>query len=1531
MANSEQENFVEAIAVIGMAGRFPGAQNIDDYWQNLCDGKENISRFDAQDMLAAGLDPTLLDMPGYVNARGALDGIDLFDASFFGFSPRDAEILDPQQRIFLESAWQALEHGGYDPEQFEGLIGVFGGCGISTYISNLHSNPEIASVVGSYQITLANDKDHLTTRTAYKLNLKGPAVTVQTTCSTSLVAVVMACQSLLDYHCDMALAGGVKVETPQEAGYFYQEGGIASPDGHCRAFDADAQGTVGGNGVGIVLLKRLSEALADGDTIHAILRGSAINNDGSVKVGYTAPSIDGQAEAIAMVLAIAGLEPEAISYIEAHGTGTVLGDPVEVAALKAVFGNNNNHRCAIGSVKSNIGHLDTASGVAGLIKTILALKHGMIPPSLHFKRPNPKLDIANSPFYVNDSLRPWENVPLPRRAGVSSFGIGGTNAHVIVEEVPQTTPKPSLRGHHLLLLSARSEAVLASMTTNLTSHLHDHPELALADVAYTSQVGRRVFPYRRMFVCKDREDALKVLDANNRRGLITKRSTGEDKAAVFMFSGQGTQYVHMAAGLYACEPLFRDLVEQCAELLLPELGLDMREVLFPVPIQEEAAEQQLRQTAITQPALFIIEYALAQLLMDWDIQPAALIGHSIGEYVAACIGGVMSLEDALVLVAVRGRFMQQMAPGEMLAVALSEDKLRPYLEQEPAVSLAAVNSLDQCVISGTSSDIQRLETQFRQADILCGHLRTSHAFHSMLMEPMIEPFLASMKQIKLSPPEIPFVSNVSGDWITDVEAVNPRYWANHVRHTVRWADGLDKLLQNPHWVLLEVGPGDTLKSLAQHHPGRKVEQVVLNSLRRRRQKIDDDAQLLDTLGRLWLEGVPVGWAQFYGHEQRSRVPLPTYPFERQRYWIDAPRVMVTPGTAQQSTSDGRQMLDNWFYVPTWIQSPMLASTRSPRARWLVFVDDGLVGRHLADHLRKTNDMVATVSAGNAFQQLSSGTEFVINLSDKDHYNRLLGVLQETDQLPTHIVHLWSVTGDNDSLSKPDPIANAQQRGFYSLIYIAQALGRIAPGQPVDISVISNHLHAVTGQEQLLPEKATVLGPCHVIPQEYPQIHCRNIDITSAQDDMGWLANALSAEITAGGSEPVIAYRGRERWIQRFERVVFDETDELPPLLRSGGTYLITGGLGGIGLVLARHLAQTVGARLALVGRSAFPQPDEWNDWITQNGPDDKISQKIKLLKELESLGAEVAVFSADVADHEEMSSVINGVYERFDTLHGVIHAAGVAGGGIIQLKNSAIAEPVFRPKVSGTMILDSLLKDKPLDFILLCSSMAAVFGGAGQVDYCGANAFLDAYANATSLRRERVAFAINWDRWQEVGMAVDTETPLGHATWAGITPEEGVIAFDRVLQSLWPQVIVSSIDFRGFLQQPTAPRAERAEQVTASTRLESQAHDRPELENEFVAAASPTEQAIVQIFEALLGIKPVGVHDSFFALGGHSLLMVQLLSRLRDNLQIELSLEAVFDAPTAAELAALVETVRWVAQSDQTDIASEEAYEEGEI
>ena len=887
MSHTDSLKQTDAVAVIGMAGRFPGARNVEEFWANLRDGVESISFFSNEELLAVGVDQSQLNDPNYVNAKACVEDAEMFDPHFFGFTPREAAITDPQQRLFMECAWEALEIAGYDSEKYNGSIGVFAGLSMNTYLLNIYLNRKVLKNLNAFQAIVSNDKDHLTTRVSYKLDLKGPSVNVQTTCSTSLVAVHIACQSLLNGECDMALAGGVSVTLPLKTGFVYQEGGVVSPDGHCRAFDAQAKGTVSGNGLGIVVLKRLEDALRDGDRIEAVIRGSAINNDGAAKVGYTAPSVEGQAAVIAEAQTIAGVTADSISYVEAHGTATPLGDPIEAAALTRAFRTSTKQRgyCALGSVKSNIGHLDAAAGVAGLIKTVLALKHRELPPSLHYQTANPEIDFANSPFYVNASLRSWERNGSPRRAGVSSFGIGGTNAHVIVEEAPEPEPgSASKREWQVLPLSAKTEGALEAITNNLTAHL-DQSTDELADVGYTLSIGRRAFSQRRVVLCRDREQALTALRGEAEAHVLSDVARERQPSVVLLYPGQGAQRVNMGRGLYESEDVYRQTIDHCATVLQGLLGVDLRTLLY-----RDAGGKQLQQTQWAQPALFVTEYALTEQLRAWGVEPEALLGHSIGEWVAATVAGVFNLDDALRLVALRGQLMQRMPVGAMLSVALAEVEMEQRIAQRQEVlgrvEVSAVNGAGQIVIGGEIETIERWTKHLSSEGVWTRHLLTSHAYHTWLMDEASSEFATAVEKVEKRAPRANVISCVSGKWLMAAEAQSGDYWGRQMRQRVRFEAGVTEVLAESGRIVVEAGPGNGLSGLVRMQAHGAAPMLLSLLGPSGRGEANEREAVIRALARLWLEGVGVKWEELWRGERRRRVKLPTYPFERVRCWID---------------------------------------------------------------------------------------------------------------------------------------------------------------------------------------------------------------------------------------------------------------------------------------------------------------------------------------------------------------------------------------------------------------------------------------------------------------------------------------------------------------------------------------------------------------------------------------------------------------------------------------------------------------------
>jgi amino acid adenylation domain-containing protein len=1498
------------VAVIGMAGVFPEAKNIYEFWQNLRNGVESIVFLSAEELKETGIDPQWPDHAHYVpSPGGVLEGKAYFDAAFFGFAPLEAETMDPQLRLLHECAWTALEDAGCNPEDFNGSIGLYAGASANFGWEALTVLAGKKGRLGEFAASQLVDRCYLSTRISYKLNLRGPALTVQTACSTSLLTIHLACRGLQSGDCDIALAGGVSLFTSSDRGYLYQEGLILSPDGHCRAFDARAGGTAAGEGAGIVALKSLEEAIDGGDHIYAVIKGSAANNDGFRKVGFSGPSIEGQAEVIAAAFHMAEVEPDSIGYVETHGTGTSLGDPVEAEALKLAFNTSRRGICALGSVKTNIGHLDAAAGIAGFIKAVLALHHREIPASLHFQVPNPEIDFENSPFYVNTRLKTWEGDGYPLRAGVSSFGIGGTNVHVILEAAPAVINRNEEAVHRfrpqLIPLSARTKPALERMTANLADFFMKNPDIDPADAAYTLQTGRQAFAHRRMLVCQDIEEAAAVISSAAEDRLRSFTAQAEDRPVIFMFSGQGSQYVNMGLGLYESEPLFRQELDRCFDILKSLTGRDFKEILYPPEITASSgsAPAELNRTEMAQPLLFAVEYATARLLLHWGIEANAMIGHSLGEYVAAHLVGIFSLEEALQLVSLRGQLMQAMPGGAMLSVSLGEKELRPLLDE--TLSLAAVNSSTLCTVSGETRAIAAFEKRLANVDCKTRRLVTSHAFHSPMMEPILADFERAVKQIGPKRPELAYISNLTGKRIGAEEVMDAGYWARHLRHTVRFADGLGELLKEDGAVFLEVGPGRALSTFVRQHKDKRPGNMVLDLLRHPQEDISDNRYWLTQVGQLWLFGKKIDWMALHAGDRRRRLPMPTYPFEEKRYWIEGNLSLmgkkVLTGT---SAPVKKAAVSEWFYIPSWKRAHLLQRRVSELAAgsgWLVFSNGSSLSLKLVEELQKLKQAVVVVNKGREFLKLNEA-EFVIEPGNRDHYDALIGAVGAAGLSLRHVVSLWNISQESDDRGLLQRLDRTLAPGFYSLLYLAQALGRQETVKELRITAITHSLYRVTGDEVLNPEQALCLGPVEVIPLEYPAWNCRSIDVVAPPSGSlkeSELVGQLMEELAAEPVEAVIALRSRLRWIRHFEKVKLPGTSDRIRGLKQGGVYWITGGLGGIGLVLARYLAEKAGARLILSGRSPFPPREQWLQWLDTHCEGDPTSQKIQQLREIEKSGAEIRVFQADVSDTEQMRSVVARVKADFGRVNGIIHCAGIADyAGVIQRRERETSDRVLAPKVQGTAVLAEVVKDEAPDFIVLCSSINSFLPTIGQAGYTSANSFLDAFSHfkAPGNGGTPVVLSINWDGWQEVGMAAaaaqNMAEPRQDLLKFSIHPSEGVEAFARILDAPLAQVIVSTVDLAERREQYDRLKTKRTEPGVPGD----------EQEKSLAVPITDVEQTLAAIWQELLGIKEVGIFDDFFELGGDSLKAVTVCGRIQKACQVTVPLAEFFNRPTIGRL-----------------------------
>ncbi|MCF3972235.1 type I polyketide synthase [Paracoccus salsus] len=1374
-----------AIAITGMAAHLPGAPNVSRFWTNLRDGIESIRHLSVEELIANGESPARMRQKNYVPAASILEGLERFDAEFFGLSPKEAAIMDPQHRQFLECAWEALEDSGHTPEEFDGPIGVYAGCGMGSYFYfNICSNPDLVKNTGMFLLRhTGNDKDFLSTRVSHIFDLKGPSLSIQTACSTSLVAVHLAAQSLLNGECDMALAGGVTIELPHARGYLFEEGEILSPDGHCHAFDHRAQGTVFGSGAGCVVLRRLEDAIADGDHIWAVVRGTAINNDGAAKAGYLAPSVEGQSRAVAEAHGVAGVSADTIGYIECHGTGTYLGDPIEVAALTQAFEETTQERgfCGIGSVKTNIGHTDTAAGVASLIKVSMALYHGQIPPSLGYEAPNPAIDFEHSPFKVNDRLNPFPRLKgAPRRAGVNSLGVGGTNAHAVVEEAPErAASETSDWPFQLLVLSARSKAALDQAGKNLAAHLRAHPEQDLADVAWTLKEGRRAFEHRRIVVADSHEEAARKLEEADPREVFTHQELPDRPQSIFMFPGGGAQFAGMARDLYETEPVFREWMDKGLDHLVPSLDYDLRALWLPEPQGMANAVEQLKKPSVQLPLIMITEYALAQLWLSWGVRPAALIGHSMGENTAACLAGVISFEDCIGLVHLRGQLFDTIAPGGMLSVPLSQEALKDYWADD--LDMASINAPDLCVVSGPQAALDALEARLATDEIEAQRIQIDIAAHSRMLEPILARFGDYLRAISLNAPRIPVISNRTGKALTASEATSPDYWVAHLRNTVNFADGVAHLMDRKCRVYIEMGPGRALSSLVQAN-GIPANQVV-PALRHPQQEVPDDEFFIATVGRLWALGVPVDWTPIWGEARRNRVPLPTYPFQRNSYFIEPGRAESLP---EEEWAERVEGIENWGWQPHW--RPRAPETEveadelelsEPRS-WLVFADEGGVAGRAIARLRQAGHRVIEVRAGDIFAQTGEDRFTISPERGREDYDRLIHDLVAAGLAPQRIAHFWLVTATESFRPGSSFFHRNQEQGFYSLMFLAQAIAEENLPRPIHVLAVTNGAAQVRSEALPYPEKATMAGPLRVIPRELPGVTCAALDLVLPQgrrNESAWdaLTDRVLEEMLAEPANLSAALRGDRRYELGWRHLPLTQATDG---LRQGAVVLLTGGYGGIGLTVAERLARDHGARIALVGRRALPGRDQWDRVLRTAAPGDPIATRIQGVRALEAAGAEVICLTADVCNIQDMQAARDTTVKRFGRIDAVIHGAGVVDDAPILAKTPGSVENVFAPKVHGTEVLDKVFPDGSVDRIVVFSSTSTVIAPAGQVDYVAANEFLNAWAKSRAGGKTAVT-AINWGIWAEVGMAAEAfATPEPAPVTKAATPLLDKASFD---------------------------------------------------------------------------------------------------------------------------------------------------------
>ncbi|MDF2368247.1 type I polyketide synthase [Sneathiella sp.] len=1355
----------ERIAIVGMAGRFPSARSVAQLWNLMANERIGTRWFTDEEMLANGVSPKELADPNYVRAANYLSDMECFDAGFFGFSPREASILDPQHRHFLECAWEALEDAGHMPENFDGRVGVFAGSGMQAYLPfNLLTNPDLVEEIGLFLLRhTGNDKDFLTTRLSYILNLQGPSVAVQTACSTSLVAVHQAAASLLSMECDMAIAGGVTVELPHRHGYKFAEGEIQSPDGLCRPFDNDSEGTVFGSGAALVVLRRLEDALADGDDIKAVLIGSAVNNDGAQKAGYLAPSVDGQAEAAAEALAIAGVPADTISYIEAHGTGTPVGDPIELAGLSQVYGEGGTGFCGIGSVKSNIGHLDTAAGATSLIKVVEAMRHDILPASLNYKTPNSRFDIANSPFYVMAESKPWPRGSIPRRAGINSLGVGGTNAHAIIEEAPRRPEALNAESWRLFPFSARNKAALDGLQEKWREFVVSKEMPSLADAAYTLRHGRREFTERRAVVAKTTDD-LKAGLWKDLPGHVAEGSAGTAKAeVVFMFPGGGAQYPGAGANLLQSSDAFRAAVDDCFAQIPADAPADLRSVMFEKCLDDADARAKMEMSGYAIPALFILEYAYAMMFMSWGVEPAAVLGHSAGEYAGAVIAKVMSVADALKIVVWRGKVMDAAAAGAMSIIPAPREKVTELIGDR--LDIAALNAPDLCVVSGEIATIDALESELKGTEYEATRVRINVAAHSRILDDQLDNFRNGIQGIQLAAPDIPFVSTLRGNWPENGDFSTIDYWVEHLRHTVRFADAVETVLEKPNRILLEVGPGQTLGPLAEMSRGANEPLAVISSGRPPKEMDDDMARALVAAGQIWTVGGTLEWEKLPGAGGR-RVSLPTYAFARDRHWIE-PGLGRTADTGEADSDKSVHLTrqenpDDWFVTKSWKFSPIPPTEARHGGHWLLFHGGDPVSDALVKELSERREDVTIVRPGDEFRKEEGGYRLAPDVTDD--YEALF---TDLGKMPTHIIHAWPMAAAVDG----------QEGLFDSGFCLARAIQSADPSDDMRLTFIGSGGFSVAGEPVPYPALGTLIGPVRVAPREIPGLSAQYIDLETGDDPI-WAARAILDEQGGNTADDCIAFRGRQRYAQQLDSLMVASVDTLPKRVKDGGRYVITGGVGGIGLELARYLGTGAKAKVALIGRSSFPGDTEW-DVVLAKHPNSRTAHAIHVIREIEAAGGSVLILSADVASKASLGKAIEKVRAEFGGIEGVFHGAGIMDDAPMLGKSLEDTHKVLAPKVDGGENLSALLPEGELDFFAVFSSTSVVTAPPGQVDYVAANSYLESLAASRS-----DGLAISWGVWRDIGMAArayrsQEEDEIGPHPLLGPlkTDDKGVISF----------------------------------------------------------------------------------------------------------------------------------------------------------
>jgi amino acid adenylation domain-containing protein len=1480
------------IAIVGISGQFPDSNNHIEFWEKISGGKELLRTFTPEESILNGADPGSVASGKFVRTIGLVNNKEFFDHGFFEFTPEEAALMDPQIRLFYQHCWSALEDAGQTSMISKKKIGLFAGASENKnwqiYVHGKMATEEL----NSFYIDKLSNSSFMNTLVSYKLNLRGPSMYINTACSTSLVAVDLACENLLRNRCSIALAGGVNISTVKEKGYYYEEGMISSEDGHCRAFDASSTGTAHGEGVGVVVLKRLGDALKDGDNIYAVIKSTAVNNDGNLKVGYTAPSVKGQADCIRVAHKMAGIDPRTISYVETHGTGTKLGDPIEIRALNEAFATGGADKyCAIGSVKTNAGHLDIAAGIAGLIKTTLSLRNKKIPASLNFKFPNPEIDFADGPFYVNTELKNWERKnDLPLRAGVSSFGIGGTNAHVILEEAPFVGSTAPEKKYNLVTISAKTEKSLKRYQQDLLDFLIVEPHTSLSNLCYTLQTGRKHFTYRKSISFQTMDELQEQLSETKSGDNIIK-SRENNCSLVFMFPGQGSQYVNMGKNIYEGESLFRDEMDKGFAFLKELSGIDHKEIVFDV----KPSDLRINETQFTQPLLFLFEYSLAKLLMARGLMPESMIGHSIGEYVAACISGVMSYEDALRIVVKRGQLMSKVTAGKMISVSMTESESMAYLKND--LSVAAVNGPEQIVFSGTDTAVNLLIKELELKQIPFVKLHTSHAFHSAMLDSVLPEFEEELRKIQLKEPKIPFISNLTGKKIKAEEAMSLTYWSKHMRETVKFSEGIQTLMnQKAERQYFEVGAGNSLTTFLRQHQKNGLMPLCTNLVRHPKEVVDDMIYFSERIGKMWAQGVAIDWDLFYNKEGRRKISLPTYSFEKIKYPVE-----VDPFEDGGMFGNSRRLVSNaelkdWIYYPVWRSTILEKNVPVANSKGIILFSTGDTFTNLViENLRKKGNVTVEVLIGKEYKKESANC-YLIDPASPEDYRMVFADLKNENIEITDIIHAWSI-GVDPSEIRWTASNEALSRIYFSLVFIAKGLLHIDALSNKRVSVITDALYNVVGNEQPTYASSLLLGVLNVLSQEYG-IASLNIDVNLAELRLENAAIKVVDEIVYNVSDRFVSIRNGKRWLRDYQKhgtVLQKETNRI----HQGGIIMVTGGLGNVGTVLSDFLMKEYSCRIAIMGRREI---------------DEALTQKLNALNKN---GSEIAYYKGDVSDRESLKKVVEEIEKNQGLISGIIHAAGVTNMDHFELIEDISIEKaleIFAPKAQGIENIYEVFKDKKPDFVWVTSSLASVLGGLSFATYASANLFMDHFISSKSSE------LTGWKclNLSEMIFSKEDLEAENMTQRRAVNPLELSQLFDwSVALNDQSQLLITVRDLFARLDDVYGKKKESYMNSDFDQVVEKQ--ERPNLSTAYAVPETETEKILVSMIESFFGIDQIGIDDNFFELGGDSLKAMVLLKRLKKDLNVNLSLKEFFAKQNIRQVAADIDEILWIAADVEMD------------